>query len=85
MKLQKKHLNEYSEEEFLTVLSWFWNEDISEDDENEFVDHFNELVEHPAKSDLIFFPETNREDSPRGIIDEIKRWYQEQGKVCFRE
>jgi len=43
----KTSLSEYSEEEFMAVLNWFWTEDVSEDEENEFVDRFNELVEHP--------------------------------------
>ncbi|WP_336367825.1 bacteriocin immunity protein [Marinobacter sp. C2H3] len=85
MILIKKKLSDYAEDEFLDALRWFWNEDISEDEESKFVNQFNELVEHPSKSDLIFFPETGREDSPRGIVDEIKRWYHEHGKVCFRD
>lgn len=84
MKLQKKRLSDYTEEEFIAALNWFWNEDITEDEESQFVDQFNELVEHPAKSDLIFYPETDREDSPQGIVNEIKRWYHENGKVCFQ-
>ncbi len=79
----KKRLSDYTEEEFIAALNWFWNEDITEDEESQFVDQFNELVEHPAKSDLIFYPETDREDSPQGIVNEIKRWYHEKGKVCF--
>ena len=85
MKLQKKRLSDYTEEEFIAALNWFWNEDITEDEESQFVYQFNELVEHPAKSDLIFYPETDREDSPQGIVNEIKRWYHEKGRVCFRE
>jgi len=85
MKLQKKRLSDYTEEEFIAALNWFWNEDITEDEESQFVDQFNELVEQPAKSDLIFYPETDREDSPQGIVNEIKRWYHEKGRVCFRE
>ncbi len=73
MRLQKKRLRDYTEEEFIAALNWFWNDDITEDEESEFVERFNELVEHPAKSDLIFFPEANREDSPQGIVNEIKR------------
>ena len=85
MKLQKKRLSDYTEEEFIAALNWFWNEDITEDEESQFVYQFNELVEHPATSDLIFYPETDREDSPQGIVNEIKRWYHEKGRVCFRE
>ena len=30
----KKLLSDYSEEEFMAALNWFWNEDVSEDEEN---------------------------------------------------
>ncbi|MFL1455561.1 bacteriocin immunity protein [Marinobacter sp. GN3S48] len=84
MKLEKNRLNDYSEQEFLEILKEFWDGDISEAEEDEFVQRFNELVEHPDKSDLIFYPSGNRDDSPEGVVDELKRWYREQGKACFR-
>lgn len=84
MKLEKDCINDYSEQEFLKVLKEFWEGDISEEEEDEFVQSFNEIIEHPEKSDLIFYPPDNRDDSPEGVINELKRWYREQGKACFR-
>lgn len=84
MKLDKDRLNDYSEQEFLKILKEFWEGDISEAEEDEFVQSFNEVVEHPEKSDLLFYPSGSRDDSPEGVVDELKRWYREQGKACFR-
>ncbi|WP_207389333.1 bacteriocin immunity protein [Marinobacter halodurans] len=84
MKLEKDCINDYSEQEFLKILKEFWEGDISEVEEDEFVQSFNEIIEHPEKSDLIFYPPDNRDDSPEGVINELKRWYREQGKACFR-
>ncbi|TBW45316.1 bacteriocin immunity protein [Marinobacter halodurans] len=82
--MEKDCINDYSEQEFLKILKEFWEGDISEVEEDEFVQSFNEIIEHPEKSDLIFYPPDNRDDSPEGVINELKRWYREQGKACFR-
>lgn len=84
MKLDKAHLNEYSEHEFLEALKAFWSGGMREAEENDFMQRFNEIIEHPERSDLIFYPLGNRDDSPEGVIDELKRWYGEQEKACFR-
>ncbi len=64
---------EYSEHEFLEILEEFWGGDMTEAEENEFVQRFNEIIEHPEKSDLIFYPPGNRDDSPEGVIDELNK------------
>lgn len=58
--------------------------------DNEFyidllVDHFDEIVDHPEKNGLIFYPPDDREDSPQGVIDEIKRWRKAQGCPSFKD
>lgn len=84
MKLDRTRLIEYSEHEFLEMLKEFWDGDMTEAEENEFVQRFSKIIEHPEKSDLICYPPDNRDDSPECVIDELKRWYREQGKACFR-
>ncbi|MDN4733440.1 bacteriocin immunity protein [Vibrio parahaemolyticus] len=42
------------------------------------------MVDHPEGNGLIFHPVAGREDSPRGVIEEIKNWYKAQGKQCFK-
>lgn len=84
MKLDKHRLSDYSEYEFLVLLKQFWDEELTEEEEDEFVYSFNNIVEHPEKSDLIFYPSDDREDSPEGVVKEIKRWYSEHGLPCFK-
>lgn len=81
----KNKITDYSEKEFLDFVISIWDNDLPEEEEDELVAKFVELIEHPAKSDLIFWPKDGQEDSPEGIVNEIKRWYSEQGKPCFKE
>lgn len=84
MKLDKAHLIEYSEHEFLEIIKEFWDGDMTEAEENEFVQRFSEIIEHPEKSNLLFYPPGSRDDSPEGVVDELKRWYREQGIAGFK-
>ncbi|HDS6882471.1 TPA: bacteriocin immunity protein, partial [Citrobacter freundii] len=49
------------------------------------VDHFDKIVDHPESNGLIFYPPDDREDSPQGVIDEIKRWRKSQGRSSFKQ
>ncbi|SIO95218.1 bacteriocin immunity protein [Vibrio spartinae] len=82
MKL-KDSLQDYTENEFLITLEWFWDGEGSEEDE--FVYQFNQIVRHPEKSALLTHPKSHQEDSPEGVIQELKRWYAEQGLPCFKD
>ncbi|WP_342230203.1 bacteriocin immunity protein, partial [Yersinia enterocolitica] len=52
---------------------------------DEAILRFEELTEHPDGSDLIYYPNDDREDSPEGILAEIKRWRAEKGKPGFKK
>ncbi|NMT92775.1 bacteriocin immunity protein, partial [Vibrio alginolyticus] len=41
--------------------------------------------EHPEGNGLIFHPAASREDSVDGVIEELKSWYKQQGKGCFKD
>ncbi|WP_274922536.1 bacteriocin immunity protein [Citrobacter youngae] len=49
------------------------------------VDHSDKIVDHTESDGLIFYPPDDREDSLRGVIDEIKRWRKSQGRLSFKE
>ncbi|MDF5009970.1 bacteriocin immunity protein [Vibrio parahaemolyticus] len=34
---------------------------------------------------MIFHPAASREDSVDGVIEELKSWYKQQGKGCFKD
>lgn len=43
------------------------------------------ICEHPDGSDLIYYPREGREDSPEGIVQEVKEWRQANGKPGFKD
>ncbi|MDA6953361.1 bacteriocin immunity protein, partial [Escherichia coli] len=53
--------------------------------DNKLVREFERLTEHPDGSDLIYYPRDDREDSPEGIVKEIKEWRAANGKPGFKQ
>ena len=79
-------LSDYTEKEFLELVRKICNADApTEEDENRLVREFKRLTEHPAGSDLIFYPEEGKDYSSEGIVREVKEWRKENGKSGFKE
>ncbi|WP_241973740.1 bacteriocin immunity protein [Enterobacter hormaechei] len=55
----------------------------TEEDGNFQVREFERLAEHPSGADHIFYPENGKDDSPEGVVQEVKEWHQPHGKPCF--
>ncbi|MCT8167380.1 MULTISPECIES: bacteriocin immunity protein [unclassified Pseudomonas] len=89
MKL-KNRLEDYTEQEFLEFLEEFFeNKNNLSGDKlashmNQLVNHFEQVTEHPAKSELIFHPAADVEDSPHGILKILKAWRAANGKPGFK-
>ncbi|MBA3110992.1 bacteriocin immunity protein [Salmonella enterica] len=87
----KQKLEDYTEAEFIELLNEFstnpryQGEMDRESYIDSLVDHFDKIVDHPESNGLIFCPPDDREDSPRGVIDEIKRWRKSQGRSSFKD
>lgn len=78
------NIHEYNEEEFLHILRM--TIDAPEEDVDVISNFFDEKILHPDHEDLLFYPKTcGIEDSPEGIINELKRWYAEQGLPLFKD
>jgi hypothetical protein len=86
----KKKLEDYTEAEFLSFLKRFTDfPDEMEGDELEayldsLVVHFEVITEHPDRSDVIFYPKEGQEDSPEGILKEVKEWRALNNKPGFK-
>ncbi|CCV63464.1 bacteriocin immunity protein [Yersinia enterocolitica] len=81
--MKEKTISDYTESEFLELVKKLFNvENTSEEDIQNLME-FKRLCEHPAGSDLIYYPEAHQEDSPEGIVAEIKKWRSENGKPGF--
>ncbi|NIG76095.1 bacteriocin immunity protein [Klebsiella sp. Ap-873] len=84
--MDDKKLSDYSESEFLYLVRKICRaEGPTEEDENRLVREFRRLAEHPSGSDLIFYPDDGKDDSPEGIVKEVKEWRQANGKPGFKD
>lgn len=84
--MEDKKLSDYSEKEFLDLVRKICRaEGPTEEDDNQLVREFRRLAEHPSGSDLIFYPDDGKDDSPEGIVKEVKEWRQANGKPGFKD
>ena len=85
----KRKISDFSEADFLLFVTDIYhaNNKIykSEKQHADAVRLFEVLTEHPDGSDLIYYPNNNREDTPEGIVKEIKAWRKANGKSGFKD
>ncbi len=82
---KKSSISDYTEEEFVAFVQNIYLCNGSEQEMDQWVEEFIALAEHPDGSDLIFYPKDDTDDSPEGIVAELKQWRQSQGLPCFKE
>ncbi|EOD6656581.1 bacteriocin immunity protein [Salmonella enterica] len=84
--MEKKTISDYTEAEFLEFVRRICRaEGETEADDDKLVDEFRRLTGHPKGSDVIYYPDDSQEDSPEGIVAEVKRWRAENGLPGFKE
>ncbi|MBE5201445.1 bacteriocin immunity protein [Pectobacterium sp. FL60-S17] len=87
----KENIEDYTEEEFIFYLKEFFDNPMGlrgkelETHLDSLVEHFDRIVLHPEGNGLIFYPPDGREDSPEGVLNEIKRWRKSQGLPLFKD
>ena len=82
----KNSISDYTEEEFLSFVKKICiAEGATEEDDNKLVREFEKITEHPDGSDLIYYPRDDREDSPEGIVKEVKEWRAKNAKTGFKQ
>lgn len=86
-----KKIEDYTEAEFIELLNELFENPSNlkggefESHSNMLVKYFDKILVHPEGNGLTFYPPDDREDSPRGIIEEIKRWRKSQGLPLFKD
>ncbi|HDL8667410.1 TPA: bacteriocin immunity protein, partial [Yersinia enterocolitica] len=82
--MENKKLSDYTELEFLNfVKNIYYDTYPSEEEHIRAILQFENLIEHPDGSDLIYYHNDEREDSPEGVLAEVKKWRAENGKPGF--
>lgn len=82
---RKNTLNAYTEADFINLLDEIIESKGSDDYQDKLLEHFISITEHPAGSDLIYYPENPGEETPEGIVKIVKDWRASQGLPCFKE
>ncbi len=78
-------LEEFTESEFLAFVKKVCEADFPTEAENdEAINKFIEVAEHPSGTDLLFYPAPTRPDTPEGIVQAIKEWRAANGKPLFK-
>jgi hypothetical protein len=83
-------LEDYTESEFMDFLRELFDggESLTADEFDKYmierVKHFEAITEHPDRSDVIFYPKDGQEDSPEGILKEVKKWRAANNKPGFK-
>lgn len=80
----KNKFSDYTEREFVALLQSIISHDGTEKEVDALVFHFEKLSEHPAGSDLIFYPEDGADESAEGITQTVKKWRAAQGLPGFK-
>ena len=63
----------------LLIDRYIADESATEDKLIDAIFRFEELSQHPAGSDLLFWPQPGADSTPEGIIAEVERWRLENG------
>lgn len=83
--MNTRKIESYTEEDFLAFVARICICDFkSEREDNQAVLEFIRLAEHPSGSDLIFFPNSPKLDTPEGIVAELKIWRAANGLPGFK-
>jgi hypothetical protein len=84
--MELKGIEDYTESEFLALVTDIFEANGSESEIDVLVGHFHNIVGHPAGAGLIVDPSIELEDdSPKGIVAEVKRWRTSQDLLCFKD
>lgn len=83
--MEKKTISDYTEAEFLAFVKRIFNvQNTTEEEDIKNILEFKRLCEHPSGSDLTYYPDDSREDSPEGVVKEVKEWRAANGKPGFK-
>lgn len=83
MKL-KDAISSYTEVEFINLINEIIEAKGTDDYQDELLEHFCKISQHPDGSDLIYYPETDEDGTPERIVEIVKNWRESQGLSSFK-
>ncbi|WP_085700908.1 bacteriocin immunity protein [Pseudomonas sp. B26(2017)] len=84
MKIYEKTISDYTEAEFIEFLNSVLAANTRPDEIlHPLIFEFERLSEHPAGSDLIYWPKDGAQCTPEGITETVKKWRATNGLPGF--
>ncbi|MFF7709642.1 bacteriocin immunity protein [Pseudomonas sp. NPDC007930] len=80
---QQAGISEYTEAEFIELVRAI-GRCTSEHERDERLDQWLRLAQHPAGTDLLYYPSAGADDSPEGITQTVKAWRAANGLPGFK-
>ncbi|KJG19443.1 bacteriocin immunity protein [Photobacterium phosphoreum] len=80
----KDTINAYTEVEFINLINEIIESKGTNDYQDELLEHFCQIIDHPDGSDLIYYPENEMDGTPERIVEIVKNWRQSQGLPLFK-
>lgn len=88
--INKSRLEDFTEAEFLGFIGEFFENRSGLKGkafgqyQDDLICKFEEIIENPFGSDLIYYPGEGADDSPQGVVDRVKEWRAANGKPGFK-
>lgn len=80
-----KLLSDYTKNEFISLVAEIISDQGTEEHQDNLMELFIQLTEHPEGSDLIYYPQSAADATPEAIADKVQEWRKTNGKSGFRE
>ena len=83
----KMTMSDHTEAQFILFMQEIFtanNNGTPDEILDELLDQFRSLTEHPAGSDLIYWPEDESQCTPEGITKTVKEWREANGFPGFK-
>ncbi|HIH5625246.1 bacteriocin immunity protein [Kluyvera ascorbata] len=79
-----KLLSDYTKSDFISLVAEIIGGQGTEAHQDELLELFIQLTEHPEGSDLIYYPQLAAEATPEAIADKVQAWRKANGKPSYK-
>lgn len=82
---QKRSISDYTQAEFRMIVEELIQAAGTSAWQDRLLEHFIDVVEHPAGSDLIYHPASEAQGCAGQVIADVVAWRRSQGLPVFRD